>query len=362
MPHFNLLQQLPEGCFDPVTINGFVVTLVDIERFGTGYRWIYRIDNVDAPNALSDWVLAIDLPCQDFIGDAFITPVFPSEDLPPELVLYGDVGTDEPAPDPCPDDAPCSAGEVVRGFKFDNLGTGTQGELDPGESQLFAFVFNQPPTAVEACAALKFGDNEACGLICVPDCIECPDACECGEDTFNCVFEFPETCFTLPDDVTVDDVLSGFCIGEVSDVATDICQGVAEVFVCDQTLLCCCDVTRYFRTATLQVQLNLPKVGDCGGPVFECCFQEVTVTQNCFTCIGDPAPVFPDLTCDNVSIEINSITENPQTGDVTVNYTIVLPECTEGTPPPPAVQQQATLRNTQSTNKPAVNNSLRRRR
>lgn len=361
MPHFNLLQEFPEGCFEPVPIDGFVVTLVDVERFGSGYRWIYRIDNVDAPNALSDWVLAIEEPCREFIGDAYITPTFPSDEEPPELVLYEDVENPGTAPDPCPDDDPCSPGEQVVGFKFDDLGLGDQGELDPGESQLFAFVFNQPPIAIEACAALKFGQNEACGLICVPDCIECPNACECGEDTFDCVFDFPETCFVLPEDVTVDDVLSGFCIGDVSPVSSETCQGVAEVFVCDQTLICCTDVQRYFRTATFQVQLNLPKVGDCGDPVFECCFQEVTVTQNCFTCIGDPAPVFPDLTCDNVSIEINSITENPQTGDVTVNYTIVLPECTEGTPTP-TVQQPTTLRNTQTANTPAMNRPARRRR
>lgn len=351
MPHFNLLQEFPEGCFEPVPIDGFVVTLVDVERFGSGYRWIYRIDNVDAPNALSDWVLAIEEPCREFIGDAYITPTFPSDEEPPELVLYEDVENPGTAPDPCPDDALCSPGEQVVGFKFDDLGTGDQGELDPGESQLFAFVFNQPPIATEACAALKFGQNEECGLICVPDCIECPNACDCTEaiDTFDCTFTFPSDCFTLPEGVTTDDVLSGYCIGEEVIEAPVACEGVAEVFVCGQTLICCCDVLQWTRSVPFQVQLNLPKEGECGGPVYECCYQEVTVIQNCYTCL-DETPTFEPLTCENTSIEINSITDN-EDGTVTVNYTIVLPDCvTEVVEEPPAVQARPTNIRTKTMN------------
>ncbi|MBS8265880.1 hypothetical protein DYI25_15745 [Mesobacillus boroniphilus] len=102
--------------------------MLDIERFGTGYRWIYRIDKIDAESALSDWVLGIDAPCLDFIGEAFISEVFTGDDLA-DLIPLDEVTSGETfenpgtAPDPCPEGSPCSEGLRVTGFKFDDLGT-----------------------------------------------------------------------------------------------------------------------------------------------------------------------------------------------------------------------------------------------
>lgn len=394
MADFNL-QQIPEGCPNTVTLTDaegnpqFQVSLIDILRSGVETTWIYRIDNIGAERALSDWVLNIDFPCRELITECFVSPVFltttPDNEIP-DLAPYDDCENEEntAAPLPCPEgtcpDAETTIDGRLIGFKFDNLGEEPQGELVEGFSQLFAFTIPQPPVAETGCVALKIGQGgqegeaEFCGEICLPSCVICDNPCDCDEDvnTFNCEFTFPPNCFTLPEDVTTEDVLSGFCIGDPGPTTSTPCEGVAEIFVCDQTLVCCCEVLQWTRDVPIQVQLNLPKEGQCGGPVYECCYQEVTVTQNCFTCL-DQTATFEDLTCDDVSIQINTITDN-EDGTVTVNYSIIfLSGCivepveespVVGTPPgnncPPPTS--IPIRNIQVTNKPAVNNIKRRRR
>ncbi|RSD25112.1 hypothetical protein [Mesobacillus subterraneus] len=381
MPEFNL-QQVPESCFEPVTIGGFVVTLVDIEPVDGGFRWIYRVDNV-TPNspALSNWVLAIEEPCLDFISDPRASEVFLTTDPAPTELFPVDFENPGRTPQPgCPEGSPCGAGIRLDGFAF-IPDQGELGELQPGFSQLFAFTFNQPQIATTACASISAGGVTACGLICVPDCIVCPDACECPEDnnTFTCTATVPTSCFTIPEEVATEDVLFGFCIVDQEVVAPteeDVCQAPAEVFVCGQTLICCCDVFPWTRTVTLDIQFNVPKTADCQTEnLYECCFETITVEQTCFTCNIDDNP-FPeeDLTCEDIEVIINSVVVNEAGTSADINYTVELPECEVpleeppvGTPPgntcpPPAPAP----RNTQPVNKTAINmptvNSAKRRK
>lgn len=373
MPNLNLLQQVPDECFNPVTIGPFTVTLLTIERFSSGYRWIYRIDyNNPLPPpaqnpALSDWVVGIDLPCLDFIDGAFISEVF-TGDILPELIPFDEVTSGETienpgtAPLPCPEDSPCSAGVEVTGFKFDNLGSAELGELGPGESQLFAFVFNQPPLVnEEVCAALKFGNNEACGLICGPACIECPNACDCTENvnTFDLTVPAPGDCFAFISELP-EDIRFGFCLGAPTDTGPTPCEGVAEVFVCGQTLVCCCEVNQWARSVDLVIQFNIPKTADClsenigeGQFLYECARDTVTVNQTCFTCSDvTESPFVTPLDCTNTTITINSVTLN-EDGSVTINYTVNLPECqeTEEEPPgqPPSCPPSGSMKRVNNT-------------
>lgn len=69
-------------------------------------------------------------------------------------------------------------------------------------------------------------------------------------DTFDCTATVPEnsTCFTIPEDVPTEDVLFGFCIVDQGVTAPmEPCQAPAEVFVCGQTLTCCCEVFPWTR-------------------------------------------------------------------------------------------------------------------
>jgi hypothetical protein len=378
MPNFNILQQVPADCFEPVAIGGFVVTLVDIEPFNGGFRWIYRVDNVSADSALSNWVLEIAEPCRDFIDEAFVSDVFDTDEDPiPPLEPTLDFENPGMTPQPgCPEDSPCGAGTRLEGFAFipdqDELG-----ELEEGFSQLFAFTFNQPPIATTACASISAGGVTACGLICVPDCIICPNPCECEDediDTFTCTATVPTTCFTIPEDVATDDVLFGFCITDEDVVApTEPCQAPAEVFVCGQTLFCCCDVFRWTRTVTLDIQFNVPKTADCQtDALYECCFDTIEVTQTCFTCNIDDNPFPEELSCEDIDIVINAVDVNDAGTSAVINYTVDLPECEvpadgdddlPGTPPPPACPPPApATRNNQALNKPAVTKTIRRRR
>jgi hypothetical protein len=323
MPDANQFQQIPEECTVPVIIGNFQVTLLDIEPTNGSFRWIYRIDNINTRIALSDWVLGIDGDCLDLIGQCYTSAVFPSEstELPP-LTPYDDCENPGTAPDPCPIGSPCSAGVRLVGFKFDNL----EG-LVAGQSQLFAFDFNQPPVIETGCAALKYGQNEFCGEICVPGCVVCPNPCDCPDDenNFDCEVDFPTTCFSLAS-TDPEDVLYGFCIGRIGQPTSTRCQAPAEVFVCNQVLTCCVPVLRWTRQVQLQVQFNVPKEGECQpGLLYECCNDTVIATQVCFTCAGE-TPVFETPTCDNTSITVNSVTET-DTGDAVINYTVNLPDC-----------------------------------
>ncbi|GAM15845.1 hypothetical protein [Mesobacillus selenatarsenatis] len=378
MPHFNLLQQFPDDCpSGPVIIGNYQLSLFEVERFGAGYRWIYLIEGLEGAQDLSDWVLEIDGDCfpveQCFTSDLFTGEV--TQEILDSLEPYDDCPPGpEPAPRECPEDSPCSALETVVGFKFDDLPDG----LSEGISQLFAFIINQPPSFETGCAALTSAGETFCGEICVPSCIVCPDACECPEediDTFDCPATVPTTCFTIPAEVATEDVLFGFCIVDEDVVApTETCQAPAEVFVCGQSLICCCEVFPWTRTVTLDIQFNVPKTADCQTTeLYECCNDTIVVTQTCFTCNIDDNP-FPEgeLTCEDIDITINSVTVNDAGTSAVINYTVELPDCVVpeeepavlGAPstncPPPA--PTTPTRNTQTRNTPAVNRSLRRKR
>lgn len=376
MPHLNL-QQVPDECFAPVTIGDFVVTLVDIEPVDGGFRWIYRVDNVSLQSALSNWVLGIDTDCLPFIIDPLASEVWDPETEPTPTELFPvDFESPGQTPQPgCPVGSPCGAETRIEGFAFipdqDEFG-----QLQQGLSQLFAFTFNQPPVATTACASISAGGVTACNEICVPDCIVCPDACECPEDnnTFDCTATVPTTCFTIPAEVATEDVLFGFCIVDEDVVApTEPCQAPAEVFVCGQTLTCCCEVFPWTRTVTLDIQFNVPKTADCQtDELYECCFDTIDVTQTCFTCNIDDDPFPGDLTCEDITITINSVTTNDAGTSAVINYTVELPDCVVPEEEPPVLGTQpgnscapaptTPTRNTQTRNTPAVNRSLRRRR
>jgi hypothetical protein len=387
MPDF-ILQQVPDTCFAPVTIGDFVVTLVDIEPVDGGFRWIYRVDNVGIQNALSNWVLGIDVPCLDFITEALASEVFdPATEPTPTELFPVDFESPGQTPQPgCPEGVCGPAGTIIEGFAFipdqDQFG-----ELQEGLSQLFAITVNQPAVATTACASITAANVNACGEICVPDCVVCENPCDCDEavDTFDVDVTLPSDCFTFTGTgeggITIPaDVRFGYCIGDVTDTGPVACEAPAEIFACGQTIVCCCGVNAWTRTVGLDIQFNIPKTADClsdnigeGEFLYECVNDTPTVTQVCITCEDElTSPFVPadELDCTNVTVTINSVTDNGD-GTATINYTVNLPECVvadddddlPGTPAPPSCPPPAPApRNNPAVNKSAVNRTIRRRR
>jgi hypothetical protein len=390
MTDFNV-QQVPDECAGPVTIGGYVVTLVDIEDFNGEFRWIYRVDNVNAPGALSNWVLEIDAPCRELITAAFATERFPStQEIPPPLLELPESDFDNPGQTPnnqtCPE-GPCAG--RVQGVAF-IPDQEILGELQIGFSQLFAFTISEEATAELGCVSISGANTIFCGQVCVPgDCtFICPNACECTEEnnTFTCEVTVPlapdgtNICFGFPTVVDAADVLFGFCIGEqviIAPTEEDACQAPAEVTVCDQTLFCCCDVFPWTRTVTLDIQINVPLTAECQTEnLYECCYERIVVEQTCFTCNVDDNPFLEfALECEDIDVAITSVDVSDDGTSAVINYTVDLTGCAApvgdngndlpGTPAPPAANcppPAPTVRNTQANVRQAQNRSIKRRR
>ena len=312
----------------------YEVTFLGVVPVTEGYRWDYQITNINAQNALSNWVLELEGCFSDF--ECFVGEIYPASTTDiPIPTKPGDCLFPSSNPNfPCSITDPCTN---VVGLKFDNLNPQGEPELKPGTTQRFSFIIPENLPAEPACFQLKFGTMSRCGEICAPACV-CDNPCICEEDNnFTCDVIFPD-CFTLGG--TEEEVRVAYCIGDVGECVMDgTCEVLDTINVCNTNLQCCVPVQRWRQEFDFQVIFNVPFIPLLGSgacvdeQVFACCQDEGTATQNCFTCIGDynvePPCVEPD--CENTEIIVTGLTPiEDRTGTiigVTIEYSFVTPPC-----------------------------------
>ncbi|MBA2173751.1 hypothetical protein H0266_02450 [Halobacillus locisalis] len=323
MNNFRIQQQIE--CPLIACVAGYEVELIDPDNL------IYEIRNIEASNALSNWIIELDLcPFENcLVGEVFDLnddPVAPNQQ---GVCRYPSQNNERFA---CTDQAPCDG--VITGLKFDELDD--FGELKAGFGQQFQIVIDSEFELHPACFQLKFGQNGECGQICAPVCVnvdQCDNPCECdAPEVFSCEIDLP-SCFTF--DGTFEDVSTSFCIGDSTCEMDGECETFTTINVCGQQIQCCVPVNRWRQSVNLEIVFNAPLspvdgTTACGGPPIVSCLVDDTFTKQCFSCPDDMSSPCVNPRCENVVItptDTDVSTDEEGNPTLTIFFTVTLPPC-----------------------------------
>ncbi len=290
-------------------IGGFTVTFNGVTPVSGGYQWSYTISNDGTEQDLSNWVLEL------------------KNCLETEDEVSCSLGICELVTQECPENSENC--ETFRGVKFDDLPSNVP-------TQTFTFILPTPADPTVGCFYLKYGLNEVCAEIFVPDCPQIPPCPPCPTSsirdgkTFTYQVELPVS--TCEIDLQSEQRPEFYLCTNGLKLDVGMCELPTEVTLCEntdseQTLSCLVSLEYLQVTGRLQIIWQLR------GELDTICAQDpvllsllavtdVDITEICYFCDGERPDFKPEDVCDWFNVSFVSLSE---TGLLT--YTVTFLGC-----------------------------------
>ncbi len=292
-------------------VGGFTVTFNGVTPVTGGYEWSYTITNNGTEKDLSNWVLELK-NCTDLEGK-----------LPCSL------GACELVKQECP--APQGSCTTFNGIKFDNL---------PPDQPTQTFTFILPEVAIPTlgCFYLKYGLNQVCAEIWVPECVQDPPCPPCPTEsirdgkTFTVQVEIPKSSCEFSFEQASSPEYN-LCTNGLS-LDSDKCDVPHEVTMCEntsseQTLTCLVPLEFVEVSGELQIFWQLRGVLEtyCAQqpvPLTVLAVTNINVNEICYFCDGERPDFKPEEVCNWFQINFVSLSTS---GILT--YTVTFLGCEE---------------------------------